>query len=100
MKRLTDQALTKHDAYIKSLEPNEVKPYDMRDFILLELLAWFKNEFFKWTNQPDCNVCQSNEKMVFLRNSAPNPSEATWLAGNVEVYQYVVIFQLLKYIFA
>eukprot|EP00095_Tigriopus_kingsejongensis_P002100 maker-scaffold244_size240795-snap-gene-1.29 protein:Tk02100 transcript:maker-scaffold244_size240795-snap-gene-1.29-mRNA-1 annotation:"peptide-n -(n-acetyl-beta-glucosaminyl)asparagine amidase" len=29
----------------------------LRDLLLLELLAWFKNDFFVWVNSPNCGFC-------------------------------------------
>ena len=31
---------------------------DIRDMLLLEILYWFKNEFFSWMDKPSCRVCQ------------------------------------------
>ncbi|EZA49839.1 Peptide-N(4)-(N-acetyl-beta-glucosaminyl)asparagine amidase [Ooceraea biroi] len=28
-----------------------------KDLLLIELLRWFKHEFFKWVNSPACSVC-------------------------------------------
>ena len=90
VQRLTQEAKLKFDSYIeqsKQSSTREVKLYDMRDFFLLELMSWFKNEFFSWVNSPNCILCNTNESMQFRRQSGPEPSEALWLAGNVEVYE-------------
>ena len=34
-----------------------VKPALKRDLLLLELLSWFKSDFFSWVNQLDCDKC-------------------------------------------
>lgn len=38
----------------------EEENFTMEDLLLLELLYWFKFEFFTWVNSPPCNLC-SNE---------------------------------------
>ncbi|XP_012865966.1 PREDICTED: peptide-N(4)-(N-acetyl-beta-glucosaminyl)asparagine amidase isoform X1 [Dipodomys ordii] len=52
------------------------------DFLLLELLHWFKEEFFHWVNNVLCSKCggetRSREKLL------PNDDELKWGAKNVE----------------
>lgn len=84
--RLKSSASSKFMSYMENNQ--DPQPFGERDFLVLELLAWFKNEFFSWVNQPDCQSCNSNKAMVFLKNDGPNFNEATWKAGNVEVYKY------------
>jgi peptide-N4-(N-acetyl-beta-glucosaminyl)asparagine amidase len=83
--RLKKDAKTKHDSY--KAATLEKSPYDFNDFMIIELLFWFKNEFFKWVNQPDCDICHSNQNMSFLFNDIPNINEEKWMANNVEVYE-------------
>lgn len=33
----------------------------IRDLILVELVNWFKNEFFEWVNNVPCKICGSEE---------------------------------------
>ena len=86
IQRFQSEAQAKFDSYIR-LNLDD-KPFDVSDFILLELLQWFKNEFFKWVNQPDCDYCHSSQNMTFEHNDRALGTEAVWLAGNVEVYKY------------
>lgn len=37
----------------------------LEDFLLLELLDWFKNEFFTWVDSPTCSIC--NKRCVYER---------------------------------
>ena len=37
---------------------------NQRDLLLLELLRWFKEDFFTWFNQPDCDRCKTSMKFV------------------------------------
>ncbi len=89
MNHLTREANVKFNSYadqIKKTASSE-KAYDFRDFLLLELLAWFKNDFFSWLNEPDCQYCSSNRNMKFKSQSRPESNEILWLAGNVEIYE-------------
>lgn len=56
-----------------------------KDYHLLRLLAWFKNDFFTWTNSPKCHHCSSETK--FYKNDVPNIEERVWHTGNVECYR-------------
>ncbi|XP_010344852.2 peptide-N(4)-(N-acetyl-beta-glucosaminyl)asparagine amidase isoform X2 [Saimiri boliviensis] len=52
------------------------------DFLLLELLHWFKEEFFHWVNNILCSKCggqtRSRERLL------PSDDELKWGANNVE----------------
>jgi peptide-N4-(N-acetyl-beta-glucosaminyl)asparagine amidase len=85
VERFKSEAQAKLNSYLRLNLDN--KPFDLNDFLLLELLQWFKNDFFKWINQPDCDYCHSNQKMTFQQNDRALGTEAVWLAGNVEVYK-------------
>lgn len=49
------------------------------DFIVLETLGYFKNDFFRWVNSPKCSKCgQDGSNMEFRRSEGPptpNPDE-------------------------
>uniref|UniRef100_A0A8C6H8L5 Peptide-N(4)-(N-acetyl-beta-glucosaminyl)asparagine amidase n=1 Tax=Mus spicilegus TaxID=10103 RepID=A0A8C6H8L5_MUSSI len=53
------------------------------DFLLLELLHWFKEEFFRWVNNIVCSKCGGETRS---RDEAllPNDDELKWGAKNVE----------------
>ncbi|KAF6313197.1 N-glycanase 1 [Rhinolophus ferrumequinum] len=53
------------------------------DFLLLELLHWFKEEFFQWVNDILCSKCGGHTKS---RGEAlfPNDDELKWGANRVE----------------
>lgn len=55
------------------------------DCLTLELLAWFKKDFFRWCNQPKCPTC--NGKTVSSGYGQPTPEEARYQAGRVELYR-------------
>nr|CCA21977.1 peptideN(4)(Nacetylbetaglucosaminyl)asparagine amidase putative [Albugo laibachii Nc14] len=59
----------------------------MEDALLLELLHWFKREFFTWTNQPKCASCR-NEKTRYRRTEHPqSDEEIQGDASRVEIYE-------------
>ena len=43
---------------LKSSADSKVDPAMERDLLLLELLNWFKSDFFSWVNQPECDKCK------------------------------------------
>jgi peptide-N4-(N-acetyl-beta-glucosaminyl)asparagine amidase len=58
---------------------------DSKDILLIELLDWFKNQFFRWFDSPDCDKC--NIKMTNAIKAQPLPQEIEWSASNVELYK-------------
>ena len=57
-----------------------------RDYLLREVLNWFKHDFFKWTNCPPCGGCGA-EGGARAGHAPPTPEEAKYGAGRVELYQ-------------
>lgn len=61
--------------------------------LLAGLLRWFKSDFFKWCNKPECTnkkcvSCGSQKDMESLRTEAPNADEVVvGQAGRTEVYR-------------
>ncbi|NXS54525.1 NGLY1 amidase, partial [Brachypteracias leptosomus] len=53
------------------------------DFLLLELLGWFKNDFFHWVNNLPCSRCggQTESKGDYL---LPTDDDLRWNASRVE----------------
>ncbi|XP_017780885.1 PREDICTED: peptide-N(4)-(N-acetyl-beta-glucosaminyl)asparagine amidase [Nicrophorus vespilloides] len=39
---------------------------DIQDALILELLVWFKNDFFEWVDSPDCEKCDSKTKFSHM----------------------------------
>ena len=63
---------------------------DYEEILVKELLRYFKDDFFKWVNQPDCSKCGKNDgNQRFLRGERANweEKENDPRCGNVEVYQ-------------
>lgn len=66
----------------KSISNDLVK----RDLLLLELLRWFKEEFFTWFDGATCDRCQTS--MEFLRYTQPTSDEKQiGHASRVELYR-------------
>lgn len=55
---------------------------ELDDLIILELLDWFKNSFFKWMDAPKCNVCDvATQCRGYF---PPSTDEAAWCVKLVE----------------
>ncbi|GMR44497.1 hypothetical protein PMAYCL1PPCAC_14692, partial [Pristionchus mayeri] len=58
----------------------------------VELTKWFKNEFFRWIDAPDCPQCGKNTKgatekeQIPAKQGTPTPAEISAGATRVEVY--------------
>ena len=57
---------------------------DERDSLLLELLSWFKRDFFRWCDSPKCDFC--NAKTLPRGMGPPNEQELRHQASRVELY--------------
>jgi peptide-N4-(N-acetyl-beta-glucosaminyl)asparagine amidase len=78
--RIESQAKAKWEA-IKAQDPSTRESL-LRDLLLLELLHWFKAEFFHWVDAPKCDACggdTTNTGMV-----VPTAQEQADGAGRVE----------------
>jgi hypothetical protein len=70
---------------ISEYKAEDVK-LSFKDQLVKQLLAWFKFEFFKWTNQPECEHCkQANTEAI--GGTHPSAQEAMYKAGIVELYK-------------
>ncbi|CAF0975287.1 unnamed protein product [Rotaria sordida] len=59
---------------------------DKRDLLLIELLRWFKEEFFTWFDHPNCDRCQKS--MDFFQYVQPTREEQEQGgAHKVELYK-------------
>ncbi|CCE61212.1 hypothetical protein TPHA_0A01280 [Tetrapisispora phaffii CBS 4417] len=73
----------------KTLSENGGNDKEYTDLLVKELLRYFKQDFFKWVNQPDCQNCDSsietNQTAIGIQR--PTAEEARYECGNVEVYR-------------
>ncbi|CAN7941907.1 unnamed protein product [Ixodes pacificus] len=56
----------------------------LHDFLLLELLHWFKKSFFHWVDTLDCSYCHAPTKMA--GRAEPTPEERQGDASRVELH--------------
>ena len=73
---------------IKKLEENARQKCQndealFRDFLLSELVSWFKNEFFTWFDAPTCGSCDRGMKNKGL--GTPTSQEHADGASRIEV---------------
>ncbi|XP_076335205.1 N-glycanase Pngl isoform X2 [Tachypleus tridentatus] len=67
-----------------NISTQSVDIVDEKDCLLIELLHWFKNDFFSWMDIPSCPICQT--KMHNKGLTMPSVEEEKWLAQQVESY--------------
>lgn len=66
-------------------ESNNDKGYDYTDFLVIELLHWFKEDFFKWVNEPEAPE-EYGKPAIHTERS--NNEEMIHGASRTEVYTY------------
>lgn len=47
-------------------DKDEEEEVSLKDMELLELMDWFKNDFFSWVDSPDCEQCGSKTKFSHM----------------------------------
>lgn len=60
---------------------------DYTDRLVRELLRFFKNDFFKWCDKPECIKCGSNQHQNLVGHQGPNAEESQFDCGVVEVHK-------------
>ncbi|XP_069940882.1 peptide-N(4)-(N-acetyl-beta-glucosaminyl)asparagine amidase isoform X2 [Cherax quadricarinatus] len=83
VQELHERARSKLSIMNKEFGKDE-KPLDFQDCVLVELLAWFKNDFFKWFDAPTCPQCHS--KMTSAGSLLPTEDDLAWGGSRVEGY--------------
>lgn len=68
---------------------------EVRDFMLLELLRWFKLEFFDWMDAPKC--CRCSKATHSSGMVSPTDAELAYGAGRVENYQCSSCMQFTRF---
>ena len=83
-KNKMDYEKLKNKSLLKLKEAKLDSSY-LEEIMLLELLDWFKNDFFKWMDKPDCHVC--GKPTTFFNHGTPTPEELSHEAHRIEVYK-------------
>jgi peptide-N4-(N-acetyl-beta-glucosaminyl)asparagine amidase len=59
-----------------------------KDRFVVELLKWFKHEFFEWCDKPKCSKCsQTGTNMTCIGMAKPTEDDLEFGANRVEMYQ-------------
>ena len=90
VQQLTDEAKQKLEHLNKAEKDSPEKTgnglaYDLQDCLVLALLNWFKNSFFKWVDAPPCRRCGS--KTTNQGMAQPTSEELRWGGNRVENYR-------------
>lgn len=78
LKQLTDKA----KECCRQLNQSEIF---VHDHLLIQLLRWFKESFFRWIDSPSCSVCGAGTKLIGRVPALPE--EVSGLAHAVENYR-------------
>ena len=74
-------------AIARSVIPENIQAMADQVPQLKALLAWFKQDFFKWTDAPDCSTCgNSGKNLQPLPGGEPTEEEREGAASRIEVY--------------
>ncbi|CAR23620.1 peptide-N4-(N-acetyl-beta-glucosaminyl)asparagine amidase [Lachancea thermotolerans CBS 6340] len=60
---------------------------DYLDRLVKELLRYFKRDFFKWCDKPECSNCCDSEHQTVVGHQGPNAEERRFDCGVVETYK-------------
>lgn len=81
---LTKDAKERLESRSLSSSGNEGKPFDLRDYMLIALLRWFKVSFFSWVDSMPCTFCGGTTKNT--GSVLPTEDDQRWGAGRVEAH--------------
>ncbi|AOW03313.1 peptide-N(4)-(N-acetyl-beta-glucosaminyl)asparagine amidase [Yarrowia lipolytica] len=68
-------------------EEGERDNWGLQDYLIMELLRWFKQDYFTWVNSPPCETCGENGNVQFVRRENSTPEEQKYDASGTEVHQ-------------
>ncbi|XP_033102085.1 peptide-N(4)-(N-acetyl-beta-glucosaminyl)asparagine amidase-like [Anneissia japonica] len=71
------------------------QPLDLQDYLILELLRWFKSSFFQWMDAPPCRNCQASTQAA--GGQVPTSEDLMWGAQTVEVYRCTVCTAITRF---
>ncbi|CCC69183.1 hypothetical protein NCAS_0C01930 [Naumovozyma castellii] len=76
------------DLIYKNVDEQDLKSDDeYPDVLVRELLRYFKQDFFKWCDKPECHTCGNSDRVQFHSTEPPNSEEAKYECGSVEVFR-------------
>ena len=67
----------------------------LQDCVLLELINWYKSDFFSWVDAPPCDRCNSNCSNIGMVE--PTVDDIRWGASRVEHYRCNACGQLVRF---
>lgn len=69
--------------------------WGFQDYVIIELLDWFKKDFFKWVTAPKCESCDEESNIV--GHQQPTADDRRHQAGVVEIYQCKSCGKYIRY---
>lgn len=88
LEKIYDEAQVESDLYDTEAAalPAGTKPaWGYQDCVVIALMKWFRSDFFKWVNNPECSACHA--PTIATGMAAPTPDEQARSAHRVELYQ-------------
>lgn len=71
-------------------EEGERDNWGLQDYLIMDLLKWFKQEYFTWVNSPPCETCGEAGDVHFVRRENSTPEEMRYEASGTEVHKCAV----------
>lgn len=71
----------------KAIKENKASEEEYQDYLVKELLRYFKQDFFTWCNKPRCVSCGNDEQQEAIGMDQPSSEEARYQCGPVEIYR-------------
>eukprot|EP00117_Sycon_ciliatum_P044623 scpid44498/ scgid32167/ Peptide-N(4)-(N-acetyl-beta-glucosaminyl)asparagine amidase; N-glycanase 1; Peptide:N-glycanase len=83
-----DRAASDAVRRVEAATPNETNTISQQECLLLELMHWFKEDFFSWCDAPECVRCGAPPaQMQSIGHVAPNSDDLRYGASRVEGYR-------------
>lgn len=81
----------------KAVQDNNASDIEYQDYLVKELLRYFKRDFFSWCNKPNCSKCGTDEHLEWVGTDRANSEEAKYQCGNVEVYRCTLTGDITRF---